>query len=62
MGNLSKGMQLLNGIYTQKFNRRHNKVGHVFQGRFKASSPFARKRDYGPDEHNPVCKQIGYAS
>ena len=36
MGNLSKGMQLLNGIYTQKFNRRHNKVGHVFQGRFKA--------------------------
>ena len=35
-GNLSKGMQLLNGIYTQKFNRIHNRVGHVFQGRFKA--------------------------
>ncbi|MDR3502202.1 MAG: transposase, partial [Legionella sp.] len=34
-GNLSKGMQLLNGIYTQKFNRRHSRVGHVFQGRFK---------------------------
>ncbi|WP_238400354.1 transposase [Legionella bononiensis] len=33
---LSKGMQLLNGIYTQKFNRIHHRVGHVFQGRFKA--------------------------
>ncbi len=29
-------MQLLNGIYTQRFNRTHNRVGHVFQGRFKA--------------------------
>lgn len=35
LGNLSKGMQLLNGIYTQKFNRLHSRVGHVFQGRFK---------------------------
>lgn len=25
-----------NGVYTQRFNRRHGKVGHVFQGRFKA--------------------------
>ena len=35
-GNLSKGMRQLNGVYTQRFNRRHGKVGHVFQGRFKA--------------------------
>lgn len=35
-GNLSEGMRLLNGIYTQTFNRRHDRVGHVFQGRFKA--------------------------
>jgi putative transposase len=35
LGNLSKGMQLLNGIYTQKFNHKHRRVGHVFQGRFK---------------------------
>src|SRR4030042_5793823 len=35
-GNLSKGMRELNGIYTQHFNRRHGRVGHVFQGRFKA--------------------------
>jgi hypothetical protein len=25
-----------NGIYTQAFNRRHHRVGHLFQGRFKA--------------------------
>lgn len=34
--NLSKGMRQLNGLYTQRFNRRHGRVGHVFQGRFKA--------------------------
>lgn len=34
--NLSRGMQRLNGRYTQCFNRRHDRVGHVFQGRFKA--------------------------
>jgi REP element-mobilizing transposase RayT len=32
---LSRGMQLLNGVYTQWFNRRHKRVGHLFQGRFK---------------------------
>ncbi|MEK6593579.1 MAG: transposase [Pseudomonadota bacterium] len=34
--NLSKGMRQLNGVYTQRFNRSHRRVGHVFQGRFKA--------------------------
>jgi putative transposase len=34
--NLSKGMRQLNGVYTQSYNRLHNRVGHVFQGRFKA--------------------------
>jgi REP element-mobilizing transposase RayT len=33
--NLSKGMRQLNGVYTQNFNRTHDRVGHVFQGRFK---------------------------
>ena len=33
--NLSKGMRQLNGVYTQAFNRRHRRVGHLFQGRFK---------------------------
>lgn len=34
--NLSDGMRQLNGVYTQRFNRRHRRVGHVLQGRFKA--------------------------
>lgn len=33
---LSRGMAYLNGVYTQYFNRRHGRVGHLFQGRFKA--------------------------
>lgn len=35
-GNLSQGMRQLNGVYTQLFNRRHKRVGHIFQGRYKA--------------------------
>ena len=35
-GNLSRAMRQLNGVYSQAFNRRHAKVGHVLQGRFKA--------------------------
>jgi len=35
-GNLSKGMRQLNGVFTQTSNRRHHRVGHLFQGRFKA--------------------------
>ena len=34
--NLARGMQLLNGVYTQRFNRRHSRFGHVLQGRYKA--------------------------
>jgi putative transposase len=34
--NLSKGMRQLNGVFTQISNRRHQRVGHLFQGRFKA--------------------------
>jgi len=33
--NLSKGMRHLNGVYTQAFNRRHHRCGHLFQGRYK---------------------------
>lgn len=35
-GNLSAGMRHLNGVYTQQHNRRHQKAGHVFEGRYKA--------------------------
>lgn len=34
--NLSRLMRHLNGVYTQRYNQRHSKVGHLFQGRFKA--------------------------
>ncbi|MBI4057019.1 MAG: transposase [Elusimicrobia bacterium] len=34
--NLSRGMRQLNGIYTQNFNHRYQRIGHLFQGRFKA--------------------------
>lgn len=34
--NLSRGMRLLNGVYTQIFNRHHSRAGHVLQGRFKS--------------------------
>jgi REP element-mobilizing transposase RayT len=34
--NLVRGMRRLNGVYTQVFNRRRKKPGHVFQGRYKS--------------------------
>src|SRR5581483_4509136 len=33
---LSRGMQWLNGQYASAFNRRHARIGHVLQGRFKS--------------------------
>ncbi len=32
--NLSRGMHMLNCIYAQKHNERHERVGHLLQGRF----------------------------
>ncbi len=29
-------MRHLNGVYTQRYNRRNKKTGHIFQGRYKA--------------------------
>ena len=34
--NLVRGMRRLNGVYTQAFNRKRKKPGHVFQGRYKS--------------------------
>ena len=32
---LSEAIRRLNGVYAQWWNRRHGRVGHVFQGRYK---------------------------
>lgn len=34
--NLSRGMRQLNGVYTQYVNRVHDRVGHLFQGRYSS--------------------------
>ncbi len=34
-GNISDYMRHLNMRYTSHYNRRHKKIGHLFQGRFK---------------------------
>jgi hypothetical protein len=44
-GILSRGMAWLNGVYTQKFNRKYSLTGHLFQGRFK-SKPVEDKMQF----------------
>jgi putative transposase len=34
--NLPKFMAHLNGVYTLRFNKRHQRAGHLFQGRYKS--------------------------
>ena len=34
--NLARGMCHLNGVYAKRFNRRHGRVGHLFQARYHA--------------------------
>jgi REP element-mobilizing transposase RayT len=36
LANLSRVMRHINGVYTQAFNARHDRVGHVLQGRYGA--------------------------
>lgn len=42
--NLSDAMRFINGVYTQRYNRRHSTCGHVFQGRFFAG--LVEREDY----------------
>jgi REP element-mobilizing transposase RayT len=50
--NLGNGMHLLNGRYARRFNSRHGRVGHLFQGPYRAEL-VAR------DEHLlEVCRYI----
>ena len=70
--NLSRGMKLLNGAYTQYFNKRHRRSGHLFQGRYKAHvveeqgywSVLSRQKRYrnwlsGPRASEPVAGKEG---
>ena len=34
--NLPRGMRHLNGLYAQRFNRRHRRCGHLFQARYRS--------------------------
>jgi REP element-mobilizing transposase RayT len=34
--NLPRGMRQLNGVHAQRFNRRHERCGHVFEARYRA--------------------------
>lgn len=59
--NLSLGMRQLNGVYTQRFNRKHKRVGHVYQGRFKAI--IVQKESYLMELPryivlNPICARM----
>jgi len=35
-GNISRAMRHVNGVYTQRFNKRHNLDGQLFRGRYKS--------------------------
>jgi REP element-mobilizing transposase RayT len=35
--NISAGMKKINAEYTQYFNYKHKRIGHLFQGRYKAT-------------------------
>jgi len=49
---LSRGMHLLGSRYAQAFNDRHERVGHLFQGRFHAT--YVDSDDY----LNTVCAYV----
>ncbi len=44
--NLVAGMKWLQGTYTQRFNARHRRWGHLFQGRYKAIPVHAEETGY----------------
>ena len=44
--NLVAGMKWLQGVYTQRYNGRHQVCGHLFQGRYKAVPVEASKAGY----------------
>jgi REP-associated tyrosine transposase len=57
--NLVRGMRRLNGVYTQAFNFKRKKPGHVFQGRYK--SILVDKDNYLMElcRYIVLCERIG---
>ena len=56
--NLSTGLKLLNSRYARRFNRRHNRFGHVFAERFQARVIESEEYLYDACEYvaqNPVA-------
>jgi len=60
--NLSRGMRQLNGRYTQTFNRRHRRVGHLFQGRFTTKRGQVLQCDTGAGVDSMEKAQAGVAT
>ena len=54
---LSRGMRQLNGVYTQAFNRRHRRVGHLFQGRVDLGSVDLGSRGLGVRSCNHTSRR-----
>lgn len=49
---LSRGMQLMSGVYSQTFNRRHARFGHLVSSRF--SSKIVDSEEYAKE----ICRYI----
>ena len=60
--NLVKGMRRLNGVYTQAFNRRYGRVGHVLQGRYKSilvdPKPLSQRKPSMPAASDAITTAI----
>ena len=55
--NLAQGMRQLNGVYAQSFNRRHDRVGHLLEGRYDARLVQADKHLFATTRYivrNPI--------
>ena len=50
-GNLSRSMRHINGVFTQRYNRRHRQDGQLFRGRYKSILV---------DKDNYLCCLVGY--
>jgi len=54
-GNLPRGRRKFNGVFTQRVNRRHGRVGHLFQGQFKAIGVVESVRKFGTSQSVETC-------